>query len=139
MGNFAAESSGPLSGFAPAGSLGADLKNGSLYIAGADNNWLPANGLLGLGAQIAAATTIYITNKVHHITGNTAVQEIYIAGTLPGLGTNGLQIILIPDDASGQATSIAGSGAGSIGLATTMVKNKALIMTYDGNLWYPSY
>jgi len=84
-----------------------------------------------VGTQITAASTIAPTSTVHHITGATVVETI----TAPAGVTAGWTLILIPDDASGQATGL----TGNIALASTMVQHKALHLTYDGTNFYPSY
>jgi hypothetical protein len=84
-----------------------------------------------VGTQITAASTIAPTSTVHHITGATVVETI----TAPAGVTAGWTLILIPDDASGQATGT----SGNIALASTMVQHKALHLTYDGTNFYPSY
>lgn len=84
-----------------------------------------------VGAQITAATTIAPTSNVQHITGATAVSTI----TLPAGAAAGWVFTLIPDDVSGQSTTT----GGNIALGSTLVQHKALILTYDGTSFYPSY
>lgn len=122
---------GPFTGFAPPGSIGVDLATPQLMVAGADNTWTPATGLAGAGAQLTAAASITVTNAVHHVTGTTQITTI----VLPSGAPKGAKVTLIPDAASGQST---GTG-GNIALGTSMVQNKALILTYDGTSFYPSY
>jgi hypothetical protein len=123
---------GPLSGFAPPGSCGLDLATPQIQMAGA-NGIITGNGggLAGVGAQLTAATSITVTNKVHHVVGTTAIQTI----VLPAGAAKGTTVTLIPDSASGQ-TTITG---GNIALGSTLIQNKALILTWDGTSFYPSY
>jgi len=98
------------------------------------------NGSTGLGSLIAAyrstalggnvnsATTITPTGSVFHVTGVTAIATI----NLPFVGFVGA-ITIIPDGIFTTTT------AGNIALVSTTVVSKALIMTYDGTKWYPSY
>jgi hypothetical protein len=82
-----------------------------------------------LSTGIATATTIAATGSIFHITdAATPIQGIL----LPYAGFVG-SITLLPDAAF---TTITG---GNIALGTTAVIGKALIMTYDGSAWYPSY
>lgn len=85
--------------------------------------------LAGVGAQLTAASTITITNAVHHVTGATPI------GTISPSQPAGTKLTLIPDDASGQSTTT----GGNIMLGSSLVQNKALELTYDGINWYPSY
>jgi hypothetical protein len=104
------------------------------------NNGPTMNGTTTMGivataqtaGTIASAATIAPTNPITFVSGNTQITTI----TPPsGIATYGGQITLIP---IGTWTTATG---GNIGLATTAVTNKALIMTYDAGTtkWYPSY
>lgn len=82
------------------------------------------------GADIASATTIAPTHRLHRVTGTTAIVNI----TVPYEGFEG-SIILLP---TGAFTT---TNAGNIAIASTAVVGKALIMTYLAatDKWYPSY
>lgn len=80
------------------------------------------------GAQVTAATTITPTGTVFHVTGATTIQTI----SIPYTGFIG-SITIIPDSALTLGTT------GNIGLGSSGITGKALIMTYDGTKWYPSY
>ena len=75
-----------------------------------------------------AANSITPTGKVFHVTGATPIQYIVV----PYSGFIGSRTI-IPDSAY---TTITG---GNIGIASTAVVGKIMIMTFDGTKWYPSY
>lgn len=81
-----------------------------------------------VGANVASAASITPTGQIFHVTGTTQINTINV----PFTGFTG-QITLIPDGAF--TTGI----TGNIALASTAVVSKALIMTYDGTKWYPSY
>jgi len=83
-----------------------------------------------LGTAIASATTIAPVSYVTHVTGT--VNPVTTI-TVPAGCALTCQIVLIPDGA------FVTSAAGNISLATTAVVNKALIMTWDGSKWNPSY
>lgn len=87
----------------------------------------PANDMT-VGTVLASATTIAPIAGITHISGTTPIVNI----TLPPNFTTG-QIVLIPDGIFTTTT------AGNIGLASTAVVSKTLIMTYDGIKFYPSY
>jgi len=124
---------GPFSGEAPPGSVGLDTSTPQLLIAGTAGTYVPASGGLGGGgAQLTAATSITVTNSVHKVTGATAIATI-VVGTFGAI--NGMKVTLIPVDASGQSTTT----GGNIALGSTLVQFKALELTFDGTLWYPSY
>jgi hypothetical protein len=78
---------------------------------------------------ISSNTTIAPTGNLHHISGTTAIATI----TVPAGCTPTCQITLVPDGLWTTTT------AGNISLASTAVVNKALIMTWDGTKWNPSY
>lgn len=126
------QNNGPFAGgFAPPGSLGIDTATPQLFVTGQNGIWVGAAGLAGVGSLITAAAAIAPTNAVHHVTGATQITTI----TPPAGLQSGSVVTLIPNAASGQST---GTG-GNIALGSTMVQNKALIMTWDGTSWYPSY
>src|ERR1700722_19583783 len=109
---------GPVSGFAPPGSAGLDLATPQIQIAGQNGIIVGAAGLSGKGAQLTAATSITVTNKVHHVTGTAAIETIVLPSGAPA----GTQVVLIPDAASGQTAST----GGNIALGSTLIQNKAL-------------
>jgi len=80
------------------------------------------------GTQVTAANTITPTGRTFHMTGATVVKTI----NLPWTGFTG-PITIIPDSA------YTTDATGNIYLASTAVVNKAMIMTYDGTKWSPSY
>lgn len=99
--------------------------------AGSPGTWEPL-GTTGLGQGTGAVLTIASnaiapTNQVHHV-GAGLIKNI----TLPTGFTSG-SVILIPDAAFTTDTT------GNISLASTAVTNKAMIMTWDGTKWNPSY
>jgi hypothetical protein len=81
-----------------------------------------------IGANVSSGSTITPTSGAFHVTGTTAINTI----NLPYTGWTG-HIVIIPDDLFTTGTS------GNIGLASTAVVGKALIMTYDGTKWWPNY
>jgi hypothetical protein len=85
-----------------------------------------------IGNAIAAAATIAPSTYFTEITGTTQVSTI----TPPYTGFAGT-ICLVFTDASPGATLT----SGNIALATTVVRYKALFMTYNPitSKWYPSY
>lgn len=79
------------------------------------------------GPTLTAAPTISPTSNWHHVTGTGAIKTIIAP---PGVqGT----LYLVPDQ---PWTTVTG---GNIALATTTVTNQTLALTYDGQLWHPSY
>ena len=86
------------------------------------------------GAGVAAASTIAVPNgtSIFHVgTSTTPIVNI----TPPANGWTGT-IYIIPDTAFTTTT------AGNIGIASTAVVGKVLVMTYDGTAtgkWWPSY
>lgn len=82
-----------------------------------------------VGSVIASATTITPTSPIHHVSGTTAIATI----TVPTNCTPGCDLTLVPDAIWATNTS------GNVSLATTAVVNKALILTWDGAKWNPSY
>lgn len=85
----------------------------------------------GSGTVLAAASTIAPSAGVTHISGTTAIAII----TPPAGFPKGGYITLLPD--SGFTTIV--TAGGNIGLGSTAVSQKALIETWDGTSWYPSY
>ena len=85
---------------------------------------------IGVGADVASATTITPTGQIFRVTGAVAIATI----NLPFTSFSG-QITLIPTGAF--TTTI----AGNIALASTAVVSKALILTYlpATGKWHPSY
>jgi hypothetical protein len=82
-----------------------------------------------LGTPIATGATIVPTGSIFHITdAATPIDNIAV----PYTGFVG-SITLIPEATFSITTS------GNVNLGSTAVINKALIMTYDGTKWYPSY
>ncbi len=84
---------------------------------------------LGVGPVLASATTIAPDFPVQHVSGTTTIETI----TPPAGFQAGQSIVLIPDGL--WATGV----TGNIALASTAVVDKALILTYDGTKFYPSY
>ena len=85
-------------------------------------------GIISLGSAVASAATITPSGPLFHVTGITTVTTI----NLPFAGFIG-SITIIPDGLFSTGT------AGNIALASVAVVSKALVMTYDGTKWYPSY
>lgn len=103
----------------------------SRWIAAAE---VPAIGVqpLGVGADVASATTITPTAGVFRVTGTTAIATI----NLPvGCQNDGCVITLLP------VAAFTTTAAGNIVITSTAVIGKALIMTYSPATlkWYPSY
>ena len=111
-----------------------DLKNS----AGSDVMLVPTNtnslvlgsflGIISLGSAVASAATITPSGPLFHVTGIATVTTI----NLPFAGFIG-SITIIPDGLFSTGT------AGNIALASVAAVSKALVMTYDGTKWYPSY
>jgi len=78
---------------------------------------------------LASAGTIAPTGNIHHISGTAAIATI----TVPAACAPTCALTLIPDAAFTTTT------AGNISLASVAVANKALILTWDGTKWNPSY
>ena len=105
--------------------------NHAQLLGGPANYWLQTWSDLystRVGAVLASAATIAPTAGIHHVSGVAVISTI----TPPANFSSG-SITLIPD---GIFTLTTG---GNIALAATAVVNKALILTYDGTSWYPSY
>lgn len=82
----------------------------------------------GLGATLTAATEINPTSAIHHVTGTTAIRTIEVPSSFPAAS-----LILIPDSVWSLVTG------GNIAHATTAQVGRAMQVTFDGTLWYPSY
>jgi hypothetical protein len=112
-------------GSATSGSLGTLTINENVVYSGLMSTASAA-------PTIASATTIAPTTPIVFISGTTAIATI----TAPSpISLNGGQITLVPLGIFTTTT------AGNIGLASTAVVRRALIMTYDATTtkWYPSY
>ena len=83
---------------------------------------------LNVGVAVASAATITASNKIFHVTGVAEITTIN-----PPANFSESQITIIPD---GIFTTAIG---GNIGLASIAVVGKALVLTWDGVHWYPSY
>ena len=81
-----------------------------------------------VGTQVTANGTITPTGSVFHVTGATPIDAIAV----PYADFTG-SVTLIPDSAFTTTTNF------NIAKATTATIKRALVMTYDGSLWYPSY
>ena len=93
-----------------------------------------ANLDVTIGAVLPSAVSITLTNQFHHVSGTAAIKTIVIpSDSVTGGGFTGGAIYLIPDAAW---TTITG---GNIGLGSTAVVGKVLIMVYDGSKFWPSY
>lgn len=84
----------------------------------------------GTGSAIASAATIAPANRVHHVTGTSAISTISAAGM-----TDGEILTLIPD------ASFATTTGGNIAVGSTAMVNRALRFIWDAGAakWYPSY
>jgi len=78
---------------------------------------------------LTSGATIAPTNGIHHVSGTAAIGTI----TVPAACTPTCVITLVPD---GIFTTTTG---GNVSLASTAVVGRALIMTWDGTKWNPSY
>ena len=83
----------------------------------------------GTAAAVASAGTITAVDPIFHVSGTVTIAQI----NLPYVGFTG-SITIIPDGVFALVTS-----GGNIGKATNSVVGKALILTYDGSKWWPSY
>jgi hypothetical protein len=83
---------------------------------------------LVIGSVVSSASTITPTSLIFHVSGTTTISTINI----PFTGWTG-QITIIPDGLFLTTTG------GNIAIASSAIVNKALIMTFDGTKWYPSY
>lgn len=118
------------------GHLSFKPANRTLYFTGQNVSYddshmhLKVNGWIGatVGVNVASASTISTSSGIFHVTGTTQINTINV----PVTGFTG-SITIIPDGAFTTGTS------GNIALGSTAIVNKALIMTYDGSKWYPSY
>lgn len=96
--------------------------------------WFQTNtpgGNLGLiGTTVASATTITPTGLIFAVSGTTAVATI----TVPAGFTPGMSITILPTGIFATTT------AGNIQVITSAtVVSRALVMTWSGTKWYPSY
>lgn len=92
-------------------------------------SWTPLGQPAGYGGTVASATSVAPVARVTKISGTTTINSI-----VPPAGfIAGMSLTLIPTGVF--ATTI----SGNIGLATTAAVGKAIIMTYDGTTFYPSY
>jgi hypothetical protein len=80
-----------------------------------------------VGAALKSAGTLTLTNPIHHVSGVQAIKTIE-----PPEGFTG-PVWLVPD---GLWTTIVG---GNIGLASTAVVGRVLMLVFDGKTWWPSY
>jgi hypothetical protein len=99
---------------------------GTTVTAAITANAVPPNRSI---STIASATTIAPTGNIHVISGTTLITTI----TVPSWCSPTCQITLIPSGAFTTDASL------NIKLASTAVVGKALIMTWDGTDWCPSY
>ena len=105
--------------------------NNAVFLGGPSNVWSQTWSQLYntvKGGNLASAATITPTAGIHHVTGTTDIATI-----TPPANFSAGSITLIPD---GLWHTITG---GNIALGSTAVVGKALIMTWDGTSWYPSY
>ena len=93
-------------------------------------SYVKINGYIAktAGAVVVSAGTITPTGMVFHVSGANQITTI----NLPYVGFTG-NITIIPDGAF--STNV----AGNIAVATNAVVSRAIIFTYDGTKWYPSY
>jgi hypothetical protein len=107
-----------------------NIKSGDVQVCAINGQWTQFGvyGESNVGSVIASATTIVVTNPVVHVSGTTAIATITANAITPGQ-----TITLIPDGIFTTTT------AGNISLASTAVVGKALIMTWDGTKYNPSY
>jgi hypothetical protein len=123
--------SGDGANFAGPGSTLTDVTNNVKYRntgTMASPTWTPEPIPEAVGSTIASTATIAPTSALHHVSGTVAIATI----TPPFTNFIG-SIVLVPDAAFTTVTT------GNIALASTGVVNKALVMSYDGTKWYPSY
>jgi len=106
------------------------VRSGNVITCGASGAYsrFGAFGDSTVGAVVASATTIVATSRVFHVSGTVAIATITALGLAPG-GT----ITIIPDAVFATTT------AGNIAKVSTAVVNVALIFTWDGNKFVPSY
>jgi hypothetical protein len=107
-----------------------EVRTGNLTVCGSDGVFHKFGSFNehSLGLTIASATTIVVTNSVVPVSGTTAIATITATGTAAGQ-----TVTLIPTGIFTTTT------AGNIGLASTAVVGKALILTWDGTKFWPSY
>lgn len=101
-------------------------------VAGTPGTWVPVGPSTSNAGTtaVSAATSITPTAKSFLVSGTTQITTIVATGLQAGD-----QITLIPADSSTFTTAT----GGNIALGSTAVRYKALIMTWDGTSWYPSY
>ncbi len=100
------------------------------------NNWPPPANLFN-GGTVASGTIIsgLRCNAVYSVTGAAAIQSLDVLTSWAGVNYEGCIITLVPAAGATWTTTT----AGHIGLASTAVVGKALIMTNDGTKFWPSY
>lgn len=87
------------------------------------------NNILGpVLASVSTTVGITPTNKIHHVSGALAIQQI----NLPWPDFQG-EIILIPDGAFTTVTA-----GGNIGAAFTATVGRPVVCIFDGSKWYPN-
>ena len=79
----------------------------------------------GVGANLPSATTITLTNYIHHVTGAQAIQNIIAPSGFTGT------VALIADGAWSLITG------GNIATSLTATPGTVEQVTFDGTLWYP--
>lgn len=95
------------------------------------------NAVNPISTTIASATTIAPPSYITIVTGTVQVANI----NLPWPGFEGDVVLIFTDAAPGATLTNGTVTGGTIVLATTVVRYKALVMTYSQltGLWYPSY
>jgi hypothetical protein len=108
-----------------------DMTNNGLLLDCLGSVWTPTSQAMWpvFGATVASAATIGPTGTYFKVSGTTNVVTI----TVPAGWAPGMSLILEPTGLWSTTT------AGNILLATTGVVSKALIMTWNGTKWVPSY
>lgn len=110
---------------------GQDEVNNGATAACLGSQWVLTNrvGLPVYGSTVASATTIAATGTYFKVSGTTTIQTV----TVPAGWAPGMSLLLEPTALWSTNTS------GNIGLATTGVVGKVLILTWNGTKWQPSY
>ena len=93
--------------------------------------WVAVGTPLGVGSNIASASSISPVARITHITGTTAINTV-----VPPTGlANGESLVFIPNGAFTFGTG------GNVAYDTTAVVGKAVVLTWDAGTatWYPSY
>lgn len=96
------------------------------------SQWVSTNRMTGvpvIGATVASASSITATGTYFKVSGTTAVNTI----TVPAGWASGMSLIVEPLALGSTGTS------GNILLGTAFVVGKALILTWNGQKWVPSY